>query len=217
MRVLVDYREPSHLIESIESLLRTVEVVELETGDIAIVKEEAILIERKTVRDFFSSIWNNRLWGQLERLAEIQEIWGTEVRRRLLLIHGEFDFYDNLGSAIGAMLESTFVYGVPVIRLCSDDELFAFLRVEVNREIEGKNSPMFLPDYRKLRKREEDPRAYVLTSIPLIGPMIAKNLLERFGSVAGVVNSSLDDLERVEGVGKKRANEIFKVLHDPFG
>ncbi len=218
MRVFIDYREPPYMIESLRALsdpMVEVRVIELNVGDIAITeKNECTLIERKAVRDFFSSIWNNRIWDQLERLARAEDVFGIEVRRKLLLIHGEFDLYDNLSSAIGAMLECIYVYGIPVIRLCSDDELISFLKVEINRETQGKNSPLFLPSYRKFRKREEDPQVYLLTSIPSIGPKMAQNLLERFRSVAAIVNSSQDELESVDGIGKKRARLVFKLLHD---
>ena len=215
MIVLVDYREPSYIVESLRLIDKEVEVkvVELETGDITIVGEGCTLIERKTVRDFFSSIWNNRIWGQLERLAEAKEVYGETVKRKMLLIHGELDFYD-LSSAIGAILECIYVYGVPVMRLCTEEELISFLKVELNREKEGKNSPLFLPTYRKFRKKEEDPRIYLLTSIPLIGPETAKNLLEKFGSIASIAISSQGELESVKGIGKKRAELIFQLVHD---
>jgi ERCC4-type nuclease len=216
MIVLVDYREPPYLVESIRALSdQTVEVkvAELEVGDIALTGDECTLIERKTIRDFLSSIWNNRIWGQLERLAQAEGVFGVPVMRRLLLIHGELDYYDNLNSAFGAILEAIYVYGVPVIWLFSDDELISFLKVELNREREGKNTPQFLPIYRRFRKREEDPRIYLLTSIPMIGPKTAQNLLEGFGSIADIANRSLKELQSIKGVGKKRAKLIFKLLH----
>ena len=73
-----------------------VEVVRLPIGDLLIVGDSgALVVERKTVSDFVSSIRSNRLWDQLLRLMKTEQILGYEVKRRLLVIHGGFWEYTN--------------------------------------------------------------------------------------------------------------------------
>jgi len=60
-------------------------------GDLMIVSDSgALVVERKTVSDFVNSIRSNRLWAQLLGLMKTEEILGSEVKRRLLVIHGGF-------------------------------------------------------------------------------------------------------------------------------
>lgn len=43
---------------------------------------------------------------------------------------------------------------------------------------------------------------FIIESLPNIGPVNAKNLLEHFGTVANIINASESQLQEVEGIGK---------------
>jgi Fanconi anemia group M protein len=49
-----------------------------------------------------------------------------------------------------------------------------------------------------------------------VGPVTARKLLEEFGSVEGVMRASLKDLQKVEGIGKKIAQNIREVLESLY-
>ena len=73
-----------------------VEIVQLPLGDFLFVLEEkAVVIERKTIPDLISSIRSNRLWDQLLRLMKADRILDFEIKRRILLIHGNFNGYQD--------------------------------------------------------------------------------------------------------------------------
>ena len=57
---------------------------------------------------------------------------------------------------------------------------------------------------------------FIIESLPNIGPVSAKKLLEHFGTVSNVLNASEDELQEVEGIGKKTAENIRKVLDDQY-
>ena len=57
---------------------------------------------------------------------------------------------------------------------------------------------------------------FIIESLPNIGPVNAKNLLEHFGTVANIINASESQLQEVEGIGKKTAVNIRKVVDSKY-
>ncbi len=58
-------------------------------------------------------------------------------------------------------------------------------------------------------------RGYLrLQRVPDVGPIRAKNLLAHFGSVDAIFSASVVELERVEGVGQKVAEAVFRARQD---
>ena len=70
MKFLVDHRE-RNMIKLVEDVCEEVEVTQLPIGDYVLLSDsEAIIVERKTVPDFLSSVRSNRLWDQLLRMMK---------------------------------------------------------------------------------------------------------------------------------------------------
>jgi Fanconi anemia group M protein len=224
VKVFVDDREISTV-----GLLKRVsecEVVRLPVGDLLIVGDAgALVVERKTVSDFVGSVRSSRLWDQLLRLMKAEEILGYEVKRRLLVIHGGFLEYTNVfpvdegrfwSSIFGALLEVLFVYDTPFV-VCENDYAFeVFLRILLDREREGKHDA--LPKARWYRKPVsrlpvKDVKHYLLDTIPMIGEVQAKNLLDHYGAIVNIAKSTKNELKRVNGIGEKRAEKIYEIFH----
>ena len=62
--LLIDYHEPIAIIEKLKSSLK-VEVLKLKYGDYSF---SDVVIERKTLSDFFLSLKNNRLADEMESI-----------------------------------------------------------------------------------------------------------------------------------------------------
>jgi ERCC4-type nuclease len=224
MKVFIDDREVS--IVRLLKKMSECEVVRLPLGDLLIASDSgALVVERKTVSDFVSSIRSNRLWDQLLRLMKTEEILGYEVKRRLLVIHGGFWEYTNVrsvdnrrfwSSIFGALLEITFVYDTPIV-VCENNYAFEiFLRILLDREKKGKHDG--LPKARWYRKPVsrlpvKEVKFCLLDAIPMIGEVQAKNLLDYFESISNIAKSSKSELMRVTGIGEKRAEKIYEIFH----
>ncbi len=226
-KVYVDSREPTNMQEMIEKLFpQKVEIVMLNVGDyIFDFIRYAVVVERKSIDDFVNSIRNNRIWEQLQKILNFKEFNSKEVRRRILLIEGTFDqfmpdsqflsdkqknrFY---ASMMGALQQIIFVYHVPIIFADNQVALKQFFRILVEREKNGKNDT--LPSARWTKEEtkisgEVDYRIIMLSSIPTIGPQLAKNLLRRYRSIKNIVNATKESLAKVPGIGMKRAEMIY--------
>ena len=58
----------------------------------------------------------------------------------------------------------------------------------------------------------EGAREYLVSSLPGVGPRLAKALLDHFKTPLRVMNATIDELSLVEGMGIKRAERIKEVL-----
>lgn len=228
MKVHVDHRERG-LTRLIKDLDFGVEFVQLPLGDYLIPsKDGSVLVERKTVRDFLSSVRSNRLWDQLLRLMKTEEVMGSKIKRRILLIHGDFQEYlapifserEHMvfwNQVMGAFMEILFVYDTPIIFARDDTAIKSFFKTLVRREAEGSNDK--LPTARWYRKRAraelpvKDRKRYLLSSIPQIGEKLAGNLLEHFKTVSAVANAPIEELQRVPKIGAKKAKLIYQIFH----
>lgn len=98
--------------------------------------------------------------------------------------------------------------------------------------------PIFMPDHydaanlmhRIVEKIEDDvPRLYVprpkspkpkeyrdalVEALPKVGLKTRKKLIEKFGSLSGLCNASIEELKEIEGIGSATAEKIYAVLHE---
>lgn len=225
MNLFVDHREQKVLpvIQDIcYTLSITCDVTRLPLGDFLIAHNTiGVLIERKSCSDFLSSLRSNRLWDQLLRFMKTETLLGYTLKRKLLLIHGTFDYIEPSSTfwapLMGAYMEILFVYDIPILLVEDDDALSECMRIMIQREAAGKND--LLPKSRWFRKHcsqdlpEMDEKRYVLSSVPSVGEVLAENLLDHFGSIAAVASASEKQLQKVEGIGKMKAKKIYQLFH----
>src|SRR3989338_2343698 len=79
--IYVDYREPEKIIELLKKN-NAVKVAKLEVGDYII---DGVVIERKTIVDFLSSLASGKIFEQVERLRQ-------NCQKPYLLIEGLIDW-----------------------------------------------------------------------------------------------------------------------------
>jgi ERCC4-type nuclease len=214
--------------EACKDVCDEITYTQLPVGDFLVVTDAgAICVERKTVSDFLSSVRSNRLWEQLLRMIRRETVLEHTIIRRILIIHGTFENYLEHGyhedflkfwsQQMGAFMQIVYVYNTPIIHAEDDTAFKAFLRILVKREASGKNDRF--PEakwYRKPAKAdlpEKDRKRYILSALPHIGEQLATNLLEHFGTIVGVASASVEDLQKVPKIGKKKAELIYNMFH----
>jgi len=57
---------------------------------------------------------------------------------------------------------------------------------------------------------------FVVESLPSVSAVLARRLLDRFGSVEAVAAACQKELQEIEGIGEKKAQEIRKVLKSAY-
>ena len=230
LKLLVDYRERA-IARLLRDVCEEIFFTQLPLGDYLIAMDSgAVVVERKSVTDFLVSVRTNRLWDQLLRMMKAESILGYEVKRKILLVHGNFEEYlfeadsgdhedmlKHWSQLMGAYLHIIYVYNIPVIHAESDVAFKAFMRILIQRERNGKNDK--LPDarwYRKPAKADlpvKDRKKYILCALPYIGNQLAEYLLAYFETISEVACASVEELQKVQKIGKKKAELIYALFH----
>ena len=219
-RIVVDGREKS---SGIPDLLRkagaVIDFAQLKVGDYVVSPE--IAVERKTVHDLLSSIYDGRLFlqcsdlvkhyqkplivvqGNLAELAEIPE--GAEEKDIKKLAERMSLTYDALATVATE-------FRIPIIHTPSADQTVQFLVTLVNKSLrEGKATGPLL---RKIKK--ENPikiqQLSVLSSVPGVGEKLAVRMLEKFHTPNRALNASVAELATIPGFGLARAVRVRKIL-----
>ncbi|MCZ7397105.1 MAG: DEAD/DEAH box helicase [Candidatus Methanoperedens sp.] len=206
-RVLVDQREiRSPVARGLEKLGADIELKTLEVGDYVV--SDRVGIERKTVEDFLSTLLDGRdLFGQISDLARTFE-------RPLLIIEGEGLYTArqiNPNSVRGVLASIATDFGVPIIFSKDAEDTAALINIMAKREQSGEKREISLHG-KKTSMTLKEQQEYVISSLPEIGPAVARNLLKHFGSVEKIMAASREELMEVGLVGPKTADRIKEVV-----
>ncbi|MBU3966061.1 MAG: DEAD/DEAH box helicase [Euryarchaeota archaeon] len=211
IKVFVDQREiRSNVARSLEKLGMDIELRTLEVGDYVV--SDRVGIERKTVDDFLSTLMDGRdLFGQISDLRRTFD-------RPLLIIEGEglYTARQIHANSIRGVLSSIAVdFGVPIIFSRDEEDTAALISIIAKREqTDGKKDISLHGKKTSLTLKEQ--QEYVISSLPEIGPAVARNLLLHFGSVEQVMSASREELMEVGLVGPKTADRIREVVNGAY-
>jgi Fanconi anemia group M protein len=201
--IYVDDREPGEMVDMLRSVRNlTVEVATLETGDYVV--EGKLIIERKTIADFVTSVSGKRLFLQAERIGEL----GV---RGVLLIEGNIYQQTNmtLESITGALSWLT-IQGISIIHTVSMKHSAHLIAKLTRHAVEGLGYEI---PYRTLGPKDPSgAAAFVIEGIPDISTALSKQLLKSFGSVARLCQAEMPDLLAVPGIGPSKAKKIYETL-----
>ncbi|MCF8231526.1 MAG: hypothetical protein K9J27_04995 [Bacteroidales bacterium] len=213
----IDFRERSSGIpEIIENSLYPFEykIIHLPVGDYLL--ENKILIERKTLTDFITSVKTGRIFDQAYRLVNTgkpcllilegrkEEITGSKMKREAMQ---------------GCLVHLHVFTGLPMIR-SKDTEETVQLFYYIANQYKKSQIPQFktygIPSRSLKLHPSRKEKIIILQSFPGIGPQKAINLLEFFGSVEKVISAEVSELSKVRGIGEKLAEQIYTLTHSAF-
>jgi ERCC4-related helicase len=209
--VTVDSREKSsNVIRELVNLGVDVSMQNLPVGDYVI--SSRVGIELKTKEDFVNSLIDKRLLPQIKAMRD-------NFESPLLIIEGEEDIYSIRKvhpNAIRGMLSSIALdYSVPIIYTKNSRDTAELIQTIARREQDNRERDFPLRLERKPMTTREQ-QEYIIESLPGVGPSLAKSLLNEFGSVSKVFSANKDDLQKVENLGPKRAEDVRRVVDEHY-
>ena len=207
--VYADTREGnSKVIRHLNEMELDVQVKTMAVGDYQVSDE--VIIERKTAKDFVDSITDKRLFKQANDLRE-------EFKKPIIILEGD-NFYSgflNPNAIRGSMASIALDFGISILPTRNAQDTAAMIKRIAIREQKGDKSPISLRTERKPANIWEQ-QLFIIESLPNIGPVNAKRLLEYFGTVTDIINAPVEELVKVEGIGKKTAKNIRKVIDSKY-
>jgi len=211
IEVLTDTREMSSNPPRIISLKEEFEVKQeqLEVGDFILSDRTAI--ERKSAQDFADTIVDSER-SIFEQLGDLV----NNYSRPILLLEGTQDaLYDARNihpNSIRGVLSSLAVdFGVSVLWARDEEETAELLMTIAKRE-QQEDDREVSNHGKKSAQSDAEKQEYIVSSLAGIGPVTAQSLLQEFGSVHGIMNADVTDLQEADGVGQKTAESIYEII-----
>lgn len=222
VRIVVDERErSSNIPELLKNAGAVIDFTQLKVGDYIVSSETAV--ERKTVRDLISSIYDGRLFVQCSDLVRYYQ-------KPLLVVQGNIvdlaqtseDIEDpddiklhteRMSLAYDALITVATEFRIPIIHTPSAEQTAQLLVTLVNRSLQEAKATG--PLLRKIKK--ENPihiqQLSVLASLPGVGEKLAARMLKKFHTPIRALNASAAELATIPGFGLTRAERVRKVLN----
>jgi ERCC4-type nuclease len=201
-RLLVDHREPLEMVERLGRVTNlVVEVQSLDTGDFLV--PGALVVERKTVADFVTSIIDDdkRLFTQAARLSVAPE-------RAVVVVEGSFADQQRmtLEQVTGALSYLEVILRVPVLNTVSLAHTAHAIARMVRHAAHGLGYD--LPIREPGPKDAPSAALHVVAGIPGVSTRLAKTLLAHFGTVRALAQADVKELLAVDGIGPQKARAI---------
>lgn len=176
---------------------------------------DRLIVERKSYKDFIDSIIDGRLFqsstsgqsSQLERLAE-------QILPLLIIqLDSEMPTRQiNVNSIMGALSSIILDFNIPIVYTQGDLETASLLFNLAKREQYTERTGISLPSISRKESTIREVQTYMLSVIPGINITKAKALLKDFHTINAIAEATLEEIERVEGIGKKLALRIKTIL-----
>ncbi|HUI85827.1 MAG TPA: ERCC4 domain-containing protein [Nitrososphaerales archaeon] len=207
VRVVVDERErASGVPDELSKMNVRVYFSKLPVGDYVVSPE--VVVERKTIRDLLSSIYDSRIFYQAAGLA-------ATYSKPYLLIEGDTSevgkLARNIGSYYGVIANVTLAYGLRLLHTADAHETATAIAALLHHARARPVTQM---------TREAPPRSksvpqqqvYLVSSLPGIGGKLAQKLLLKYGTPRRVMGLTAGELSMTPGIGWKRAERIKALL-----
>ena len=185
--VIVDsreYRTAEDVVKNLRRLGATVIEKMLEVGDYIV--SDKVIIERKKVHDFISSIVDGRLFEQAKKLADA-------CQRPVLILEGNLWSavkYRNvhMHAVLGALLTLAVKFNMLVL-LSRDSETTAFYIYELAKLEQEKERRGIKTTFTRKSRSIRELQIELLCSLPGIGPKRAEKILQEFRTPLEALNN----------------------------
>ncbi len=169
-----------------------------------------LAIERRTGSSFLRGIMEKTLFTSAIYLREHFDI-------PILMVEGEVNYEYTMfdPQAIrGALSSMMLQYGLNVLSTPNVEDTVQLIAMMARQEQIG------IPEISLIPKRKAvnlpDMQRRIIEMLPGCGMVMARELLQYFGSVKRIVNASEEDFLGMRGIGAKKAAEMYKVLNAEY-
>jgi len=174
------------------------------------VLSKRLAVERRTGSGLVRGIMDKTLFTSAIYLRE-------HFRLPILVVEGqvsyEYTAFDPqaIRGALSAMMLQ---YGLSVLSTGSDVETAALIAMMARQEQIG------IPDISLIPKRKAadlpDMQRRIVEMLPGCGMVLAREMLQYFGSVRRIADATAEELRELRGVGAKKAGQIHRVLNAEY-
>ena len=205
IRIVVDEREKkSGIPDLLSGVGINLEIKTLPVGDYIVAPET--VVERKTISDLISSVFDGRLFDQCNRLK-------INFQFPIILVEGNIDeiekLIENPFIFYGTISSVAIDFKIPIIFTPNASHTAKLLISMCSRKDVSSG-----PFIKKIRKSTDlqTQQLSLLCSLPGVGEKTATRMLEKFGTPLKVFSSSITELSKISGLGEARAKKIKKML-----
>lgn len=207
MKIFCDNREPPSIQRTGKEFFPDLKIVTLPVGDVI---AGNILVERKEIADFASSITDGRYKNQSVNMVGA----ANQGAHTYEIIQGSFKEYESSGHCSisrkafrGAIASLNERHGIRTLQV--DDEVDFWLQID--RLIEKYN------DKRPIKRVDITPSGSttcerMLKTITGLGDVRAKAVAEQYPTPISLLNVTKDALLDIDGIGPKHAEIIYNEL-----
>jgi ERCC4-type nuclease len=194
-----DHREQASIVPGLLSLRGLdVRAAQLPVGDYLV--SDRVAIERKSASDFVSSVRDERLFEQVDRLRDAYPV-------AIVLVEGAVAWRDEIVRGVyGSLLRR----GASVLPVADSADSAEWIALLAEQEARPAHQP------RGFGRQQRDPDRlleHMLAQLPGISLASAQRLLVAFGSLPALAGADMCQLQTVEGIGAKRAAAIITGLN----
>ncbi|NJK78236.1 MAG: heavy metal resistance protein CzcA, partial [Nanoarchaeota archaeon] len=200
LRIIVDERErKSGIPDLLKSVGLNLEMKTLPIGDYIVAPET--VVERKSIRDLMSSVFDGRLFDQCSRLKEHFEF-------PIVLMEGNVDEIEEITENpmifYGALSTVALDFKIPIIPTPSAMHTAKLLVSMCSRSDSVKG-----PYLKKIKKSNdlEKQQLSSLCSLPGIGEKFAVRMLQKFGTPLKVYTATTSELAKIRRAGRCKSQK----------
>ena len=186
--------------------VRIAPIVEDEGNVDRYVLSKRLVVERRTGGGFLKGIMDKTLFTSAIYMREHYAI-------PILIVEGRVNYSYSMmdpQAVRGALSSMLIQYGLNVLSTADADETVQLILMLTRQEQVG------IPEISLIPKRRatslDDLQRRVIEMLPGCGRVMARDLLQRFGSVRRIADATAAELESMRGIGARKAAQMHAVL-----
>lgn len=215
--IIVDNREKRSIVPGkLEQFGVMIKFADLPVGDYLI--SDTLCVERKEMNDYIASLTSGHLHTQLYELSTNFEVSYLIVEGIIseALMYRKIKREVYLSSLAGASLKKSLEGKRGIVQIINLETAFdTALFLKSLDERVGGNEPR-IPKISRVKKGIKDQLVFIVSSLPGIGEIRAKKLLEHFGDLKNLVNADLEEIASIPGIGFKTARELHGLFFKKY-